>query len=180
MSTINIVIEELKKKLNVKELNEYDNIDINIVKELLKEDNMYLLDEYVDKINTPFALAWYYDNWNSHSKYVPLIEKDLNSFLNKDLVIFTIYNNFSFKIRIDKKTKIDEGKQSLIIKAYINENKEKTEINYKIIGPEGWGWNITKQQLKALTESNIIINENNIIKKSNFWNKLFKFINFKK
>lgn len=180
MSTLEIVLSELKKKLKNNNLKEDDIIDTKVIKEILKEDGMYLLDEY-SNINTPYALAWYYENWNIQNKYSPLIEKDLKSFLDTSKVNISIYNNFSFKIRLDKKTNIDECKQSIIIKACVSKNENDIyEINYKLIGPDGWGWNISKQQLKALTESNIIISENNIIKKSNFWNKLFKFINFKK
>jgi hypothetical protein len=68
---------------------------------------------------------------------------------------------------------MDEGKQSLIIKACINEEDGKTEISYKIVGPEGWGWNITKQQLKALTESEVIIEEKPVKLKRSFWKRLF-------
>lgn len=176
--TLDIVLQELKHRLNNNNLSPNDTIQLDIVKDLLREDNLYLLDEYVDRVQTPFGLAWYYENWNIQHKYIPLIDLDLTQLLDKNLVSFSIYNDFTYRIRIDKKTNIDEGKQSLIIKANISEEDGTPEINYKIIGPEGWGWNITKQQLMALIESKIIFKENIDFnnKPSSIWKKLINLL----
>ena len=163
---VDMMDEDLKKIYNqVKEVLINNNQQLKNIDALdtLSEDNIeFLLNkfsltptkEFKAEMTNLFSISKFILLLDQQNEAIEKIEKDLNNTFNISKVSWTIYKNFKNEICFTKNKEInsDEKPQVLLIKYRIDSTTD--EIIYSIAGSY-WGYDITKEQLKALLEGNI-------------------------
>lgn len=167
MSEIEEMMDEDLKQIYTKvkeKLIEHNNTlnDINPLDELSQESVEYLIDsfylhpnkEFREQMKNLFAIAKFMILTNQQNEVIERIETDLNNTFDKNKVTWTVYENFKNEICFTKNQAVnsDEKPQALLIKYRIDPIED--QIIYSLTGGY-WGYDITKEQLKALLEGEI-------------------------
>jgi uncharacterized protein YuzB (UPF0349 family) len=151
-SSIKDIIEQLKKKHNIDNLNYDSFVKQEICEEYLYNigyDNIY--SNVKNGLTSPYAVAKYIQLVAQEDELISRLNEYLDSFLDKDLITWTMNRNLSSTVTFSKYS--DDGvNKSILVKYFIDENDK---FKFKIdAGP--WGWDITKDNLKALLEEKTI------------------------
>ena len=77
---LDLVKKELSAKLN-KELNDYDEIPVEVVEELLAEEDLFIYSEYKDKLKSPWAVARYMVLCTEEKELIDRVKKDLKGII---------------------------------------------------------------------------------------------------
>lgn len=156
---VNDVIQDLKaSKLVTEELTSFSELNPDIVTEFCENNNIIILPEFKEALNTPYALAKYIMLSIDQTEVIKKIDAELAVKLDAEKVKYIIYKNFSNQIAFEKVIPLnsDEKPQQLLVKYRIDQ--ETNKIVYSILGGH-WGWDVTINQLKALLENQIIVGE---------------------
>ncbi len=156
---VNDVIQDLKaSKLVTEELTSFSELNPDVVAEFCENNNIIILPEFKEALNTPYALAKYIMLSIDQTEVIKKIDTELAVKLDAEKVKYIIYKNFSNQIAFEKVIPLnsDEKPQQLLVKYRIDQ--ETNKIVYSILGGH-WGWDVTINQLKALLENQIIIGE---------------------
>lgn len=156
---VNDVIQDLKaSKLVTEELTSFSELNPEVVAEFCENNNIIILPEFKEALNTPYALAKYIMLSIDQTEVIKKIDAELAVKLDAEKVKYIIYKNFSNQIAFEKVIPLnsDEKPQQLLVKYRIDQ--ETNKIVYSILGGH-WGWDITINQLKALLENQTIIGE---------------------
>ena len=139
-------------------------LDEKDVKTLIEKDDIDVDSKFLVSLNTPYAIAKYILLKVQEKGIIQRIEENLEVYLNKTKIDWTIYKDFSNQIMFNNKPEInsEEKPQNLLVKYRID--KETDKIIYSICSGN-WGWDLSINQLKALLE-NTAIPASNIEKKS--------------
>lgn len=176
-NTLDLVKDELKKRLKKKKIGDFDNLDLTVVENLIHDEGLLLLDEFKDKITTPVGLANYFDASVKQNNNIDIVKRDLDTLFNKDKVSYTTLYDFSRKVIIfSKHPEIDSVPKSftIVYTIDIDENDNKV-VRYSLSTTNSiWNWNITKGQLKALAESTVLYPEDILQNKKFTWKQRLK------
>lgn len=156
---VNDVIQDLKaSKLVTEELTSFSELNPDVVTEFCENNNIIILPEFKEALNTPYALAKYIMLSIDQTEVIKKIDAELAVKLDAEKVKYIIYKNFSNQIAFEKVIPLnsDEKPQQLLVKYRIDQ--ETNKIVYSILGGH-WGWDVTINQLKALLENQTIIGE---------------------
>ena len=156
---VNDVIQDLKaSKLVTEELTSFSELNPDVVAEFCENNNIIILPEFKEALNTPYALAKYIMLSIDQTEVIKKIDAELAVKLDAEKVKYIIYKNFSNQIAFEKVIPLnsDEKPQQLLVKYRIDQ--ETNKIVYSILGGH-WGWDVTINQLKALLENQTIIGD---------------------
>lgn len=150
-----IILELLKIMPDKKEIGYYENISEDIIDCFLKNNNIVVIENYKKALVTPYALAKYIMLLNEANDLIKEVENDLSNFLDKSKISWVIHKDLSKSITFSKVLPLnsDQKPQNLVIK--YSKNSENDQLQYAILSGI-WNWNISKDNLKALLESDII------------------------
>lgn len=164
---LKLVKEDLAKRLNIKSINDYDPVSLETAKELLDDDNILIYNEFKDALISPWAIAKYMYLYIEEKELIKQVEEDLKNLSDK--IEYCFVKHLSCNVQFNNKFEEGIKKQVLIVKYYLDEDDK---IQYKLTNAGNNAcWDITKGQLKALLENEIIIPEKvNKLKKKNIFN----------
>lgn len=152
------VYNELKDYLlehdkTISEIDALDDLSNENVDLLLNGFYLHPTKEFKAEMKNLFAIAKFVVLSKQQNEVIGRIETDLSNTLDKNKINWTIHENFKNEISFVKKQEVnDESKpQSLLVKYRIDSMTD--EIVYSLSGGY-WGYDITKEQLKALLEGN--------------------------
>ena len=145
---LDLVKKELSAKLN-KELNDYDEIPVEVVEELLAEEDLFIYSEYKDKLKSPWAVARYMVLCTEEKELIDRVKKDLKGIIPDTVEEFFI-KRLSCNIQFNKKFIEGAKKQCLTINYFLDEDDV---LHYKLVSTALVGWDISKAQLQALLQN---------------------------
>lgn len=147
--SIATVIEELQKLLPGVEFNSLTVIPEDTVVQLFEIDNISIPAKLKTHINTPYSIAKYLMLKDEEDILIDKVTKDLNTIIDEDKVTLVVHRDLTNTLTFTKKLQInsEEKPQNLSIKYTFN--PETDRFNY-MLDCGSWGWNVSKDQLKAL------------------------------
>ena len=156
---LDAVKKELKQRLKLKKIDDYDNIPFDTIKGLLEEDDILIYGEFKESLTTPWAVARYIKLYLEEKELIVTVTADINKFIPKNIE-FVFIKHLSCNIQFMKTFEEGVKRQILIVKYYLDEDDR---IQYKLTNAgSSFCWDVTKPQLKALLSNEIIINEKTI------------------
>lgn len=171
---LELVKNELKTILNKKAIKDYDNIDIETAINLLRNEGLPVYSEFKDKLNTPWAIAKYIELSIEEKDLIEKVKKDLEIFIPNTIDI-AFMRKFSCIVQLSKKFVEGEKQQAITLKYVVDDDDN---VQYKIASTSTWCWDISKRQLKALLQNEIMLPEGNIkswkIEKKSWFKRLFR------
>jgi len=157
---LNAVKEELKNRLKLEKIGDYDQVPFDTIKALLDEDNILVYGEFKESLTTPWSVARYIKLYLDEKDLIKQVEEDLTN-LPKGIEYYFV-KHLSCNIQFTKEFEEGVKKQTLIVKYYLDEDDK---IQYKLTNAGSNAcWDITKAQLKALLASEVVIPEKVIVK----------------
>lgn len=146
-----------------KEIDITEEIPEDIVNKLFNKYQLPIMEKYKPVLNNIYSISKYLLLLDEEKELIKEVEKDLNTFLDPTKLKWTIHADLSNQITFMNIIPInsDIKPQNLIVKYY----KVDDIIQYSIASGK-WGWNISKDNLKAILENTYIIPDTNCLTKS--------------
>lgn len=169
---LELVKADLKKRLGLKKIEDYTEISIEAVTELLEEEGVFIYTDFKQNLTTPWSVARYLLLFSEEKSLIKEVESDL-AMIIPDTVETAYLKKFSNIVQITKKFVEGEKKQSLQLKYFKDEDDK---LQYKIVASNFGGWDISKSQLGALLRNQGFIPEKfeGKGKKQNWFKRLLK------
>lgn len=153
---LKLLKDDFKKRLKLKSIDDITEIPFDTVKELLEEEDILIYSEFKDSLTTPWSVARYIKLYLEEKELIKQVEADLKKIV-PDNIEFVFVKRLSCNVQFTNKFEEGVKRQTLIIKYYLDEDDR---IQYKLTNNGSNGcWDITKGQLKALLNNEIIIAE---------------------
>lgn len=158
-----IQIEILSLMPDKKEIDITEEIPEDIVNKLFNKYQLPIMEKYKPVLNNIYSISKYLLLLDEEKELIKEVEKDLNTFLDPTKLKWTIHADLSNQITFMNIIPInsDIKPQNLIVKYY----KVDDIIQYSIASGK-WGWNISKDNLKAILENTYITPDTNCLTKS--------------
>ena len=146
-----------------KEIDITEEISEDIVNKLFNKYQLPIMEKYKPVLNNIYSISKYLLLLNEEKELIKEVEKDLNTFLDSTKLKWIMYSDLSNQITFMNIIPInsDIKPQNLIVKYY----KVDDIIQYSIASGK-WGWNISKDNLKAILENTYITSDTNCLTKS--------------
>lgn len=171
---LELVKADLRRRLDKSTIDDYEQIPFETVKALLADDDILIYGEFKDALVSPWAIAKYMYLYSEEAILLKQVEEDLSNLLPANIE-YCFIKHLSCNIQFMHKFRDGFKKQVLIIKYYLDEDNK---IQYKLTNAGNSScWDITRNQLKALLASEILIPEKVI--KLKLKNKLIRWIKMK-
>ena len=136
-----------------KEIDITEEIPEDIVNKLFNKYQLPIMEKYKPVLNNIYSISKYLLLLDEEKELIKEVENDLNTFLDPTKLKWTIHADLSNQITFMNIIPInsDIKPQNLIVKYY----KVDDIIQYSIASGK-WGWNISKDNLKAILENTYI------------------------
>ena len=146
-----------------KEIDITEEIPEDIVNKLFNKYQLPIMEKYKPVLNNIYSISKYLLLLNEEKELIKEVEKDLNAFLDSTKLKWIMHSDLSNQITFMNIIPInsDIKPQNLIVKYY----KVDDIIQYSIASGK-WGWNISKDNLKAILENTYITPDTNCLTKS--------------
>ena len=146
-----------------KEIDITEEIPEDIVNKLFNKYQLPIMEKYKPVLNNIYSISKYLLLLNEEKELIKEVEKDLNTFLDSTKLKWIMHSDLSNQITFMNIIPInsDIKPQNLIVKYY----KVDDIIQYSIASGK-WGWNISKDNLKAILENTYITSDTNCLTKS--------------
>lgn len=171
---LDLVKEELKNKLNLKDIEDYTEISIDNAVDILEAEGLPVYTEFKSNLTTPWSIAKYIKLSLDEQDLIKKVTEDFISFLPQN-IDYIFLKKLSCTVQLSKTFIEGEKKQALTLKYFLDEDEK---IQYKILSTSTWGWDITKAQLKALLSNTGFISEKlsdtSVVQKTKWYNRIFK------
>lgn len=152
---LELVKNEFKTRLKLKELGDYDEIPFENIKELLEDEGVLIYGEFKESLKTPWSVARYIKLYLEEKELIEQVKMDLINLPPR--IEYCFVKHLSCNIQFTKEFEEGVKKQALVVKYYLDEDDK---IQYKLTNANTAScWDITKAQLYALLANEIIIPE---------------------
>ena len=155
---LQLVKDELKHRLNKENIEDLDSIEIETAVEILEAEGLPVYSDFRANLTTPWAIAKYIQLSLEENQLIEKVKVDLKKFIPENIDI-AFMKKFSCIVQLSKTFIEGEKQQALTVKYFLDEDDS---IHYKLTTTSTWGWDISKDQLKALLKNEYIIPENNM------------------
>lgn len=148
---------------NKKEIDITEEIPEDVVNKFFNKYQLQIIEKYKPALNNIYSISKYLLLLDEEKELIKEVENDLNTFLDPTKLKWTIHSDLSNQITFMNIIPInsDIKPQNLIVKYY----KVDDIIQYSIASGK-WGWNISKDNLKAILENTYITPNTNCLTKS--------------
>lgn len=154
---LQLVKDELKARLNKDQIEDLDPVEVDTAVEILEAEGLPVYSDFRANLTTPWAIAKYIQLSLEEEQLIEKIKVDLKKFIPENIDI-AFMKKFSCAVQLSKTFVDGEKQQALTVKYFLDEDDI---IHYKLITTSTWGWDISKEQLKALLLNEYIVPENN-------------------
>lgn len=174
---LQLVKDELKTKLNKDTIDDMDPVSVETAVEILEAEGLPVYSDFRANLTTPWAIAKYIQLSLEEDQLIEKVKDDLKKFI-PETVDIAFMKKFSCIVQFSKPFVEGAKQQALTVKYFLDEDEG---LHYKLTTTSTWGWDISKDQLKALLLNEYIIPENNQNKwqiktqKKSWFKRLFKF-----